>query len=91
MERDIDALEDNIPSAAVWIITAGKYLYENNGLDLSRVEWEGNNPNSSNRLSEGRWKTWEDQFVDLSRRSELSEEVRRWAEIAAQIMHTLAA
>jgi hypothetical protein len=34
LPRNVLALEDNIPAAAVWILTAGEWFYEHRGLRM---------------------------------------------------------
>jgi hypothetical protein len=88
IQRDVIALEENVPSAAVWILKAGKWLREHRGLELSLglpigVTSDFKGPNM---LSDERWKFWADRFKKLTARNDLSLETRDWASRAADFM-----
>jgi len=93
--RDLETLEDNIPSAAVWILTAGRWIHENRGLHLwSNLERLEENPHiedyqGSDGLSDERWQYWEGKFKKLALRSDLKEGTRAWALSAEQYMARL--
>jgi hypothetical protein len=88
--RLIQTLEDNVPVAAVWILTAGKWIYEHRGLPLespwraleSRFE-EYDGPDG---LNDERWEFWKFKFQELSDIHDLREETRAWARAAADHM-----
>jgi hypothetical protein len=88
IERDITALEENVPSAAVWVITAGRWFREHPGLELRFTLPEGvtSDFKGPSGLSEERWKFWKDKFEQLVSRNDLGLKTRNWASRAAKSM-----
>lgn len=86
--RTVAALEDNVPSAAVWILAAGNDFHKNRGveMDLGLNSALVSHFKGPNTLNDERWKFWEERFQDLARRADLSSETRGWAAKAASCM-----
>ncbi|KAF4617050.1 hypothetical protein G7Y89_g15098 [Cudoniella acicularis] len=90
IERDVGTLEDNIPSSAVWILTAGQLIRDCRGLKLwsafQLYEGEVDNYKGPDGLSDERWDFWEERFKGLAGKTDLSEEARGWALKTAEFM-----
>ena len=81
-----------IPSAAVWIFSMGKQVYDREQ-DLTPKKANEGDPGSGGPLWKGRaefskqrWALWKKRFVELAEREGLTEEVRGIAKEAAEKM-----
>jgi len=88
--QEVIFLEENVPSAAVWILKAGQWFRGHRGLELEHglglprgVDSDFKGPQI---LSDERWKFWEDRFKNLAEQNDLSSETRDWASRAANSM-----
>jgi hypothetical protein len=88
--RSVQVLEENIPAAAIWILTTKEWVYKRNLLENtvrvyeSRIE-EYDGPDG---LTGERWEFWNLKFKSLSLRDDLSDKTRSWAHNAADYMTT---
>jgi hypothetical protein len=82
--RSTVTLENNISSAAIWILTAGNWLREHQGPDLDlRFRGLATDFKGPIGLTDERWQLWGQKFQELAGRSDLSAEAREWASRAA--------
>lgn len=90
--RGVKTLEDNIPACAVWILTAGKWIYEHRGLQLETplraLENGFEEYCGPDGFSDERWQFWKSKFQELSSRINLREKTKAWARAAADHMAT---
>lgn len=70
-------LQDNIPSAAIWIMTAGTWMnkYEGGDLEIKARHFFGMEVGPVNL----EWGIWEERLWEVSGRMDLSSNTRQWA------------
>jgi hypothetical protein len=97
VKRRPDALDDNVPAAAVWILHAGVWLFKK-GDNGEGVEGDGVgfNPEEITWLYEGpcgynreRWAFWKKRFGEEAENMEAGEETRTFALKAYDAMITI--
>jgi hypothetical protein len=98
LEKDIPPkdLDNVVPAAACWVLSAGKDLlhnsevYESSIEDMNHSECLGDHRgdlyNGAKGFSDERWSFWKDRFGNLSKRSELSPNTRLFASQARDEM-----
>jgi len=87
-------LEDNIPVAATWILTAGSWMREHREMEL-QIPWVAleddvqyyDGPQIG--FNDERWQFWKSKFQDLTTRNDLTAEAKTWAQNAADHMDSL--
>jgi hypothetical protein len=92
--RSANDLEDNIPSAATWIILAGSWMHKHRELAL-QIPWvpledevlEYDGPKVG--FNDERWQFWKSKFQYLSARDDLTVDARMCAQKAADHMASL--
>lgn len=77
-KRGREALEDNVPAAAVWILTAGPRLRERlrRGVVDDVV---GGTTDSSEQEGEPRWRAWKAKFQTVIEDDRLTDGTKAWA------------
>jgi hypothetical protein len=89
-ERGVQVLEDNIPVAAVWILTAGKWMRAHRELDMKNpwvaIDGKIQEYDGPDGFCDERWQFWKSKFRDFSVRNDLKDETKAWAQAAADHM-----
>jgi hypothetical protein len=93
VRRRADVLDDNVPAAAVWMIYAGKWIFENEECseevlgvamgDPEKARWLYEGPQGYNRE---RWLFWKRRFGEEAEDGEVSEKTRWFARKAHEEM-----
>jgi Protein of unknown function (DUF3632) len=80
VRRRADVLDDNVPAAAVWMIYAGKWIFENEECSEEVLGVTMGDPEKA------RWLFWKRRFGEEAEDGEVSEKTRWFARKAHEEM-----